>query len=66
MRIRIGYDMAYETTAITPIVCLLNVHQRQAAQLEQPDYLRTEPAVPLATYLDGFGNLCTRLVAPPD
>jgi transglutaminase-like putative cysteine protease len=64
MRIRIGFDMTYETSAPTPIICLLNVHQRQSAQLEQPDYLRTEPAVPLRTYTDGFGNLCTRLVAP--
>jgi transglutaminase-like putative cysteine protease len=65
MRLRIGYDMAYETSAVTPIICLLNVHQRQAAQLEQPDYIRTEPALPQHTYIDGFGNLCTRLVAPP-
>jgi len=64
MRIQIGYDMTYETPAPTPIICLLNVHQRQSAQLEQPDYLRTEPIVPLQTYIDGFGNLCTRLVAP--
>jgi transglutaminase-like putative cysteine protease len=65
MRLRIGYDMAYETSAVTPIICLLNVHQRQAAQLEQPDYIRTEPALPQHTYIDGFGNHCTRLVAPP-
>ncbi len=65
MRIRIGFDMTYETPAVCPLICLLNVHQRQSAQLEQPDYLRTEPAVPLHTYTDGFGNLCTRLVAPP-
>ncbi len=65
MRIRIGYDMTFEAPAVTPIICLLNVHQRQAAQLEQPDYLRTEPVLPLQTYLDSFGNLCTRMVAPP-
>jgi transglutaminase-like putative cysteine protease len=64
MRIRIGYDMTYEAAAVSPIICLLNVHQRQAAQLEQPDYLRTEPVLPLHTYTDNFGNLCTRLVAP--
>lgn len=65
MRIRIGFDMTYEAPAVSPMICLLNVHQRQSAQLEQPDYLRTEPVVPLTTYMDGFGNLCTRLVAPP-
>jgi transglutaminase-like putative cysteine protease len=65
MRLRIGYDMTFETPAVSPIICLLNVHQRQSAQLEQPDYLRTEPVVPLQTYIDGFGNLCTRMVLQP-
>jgi transglutaminase-like putative cysteine protease len=27
--------------------------------------MRTDPIMPLETYLDAFGNLCTRLEAPP-
>ncbi len=29
------------------------------------DTIVTEPAVPLSMYRDGFGNWCTRLIAPP-
>ncbi|HXC59291.1 MAG TPA: transglutaminase family protein [Steroidobacteraceae bacterium] len=34
------------------------------ADLERPDHVRTNPAVPLTLYRDGFGNWCTRLVLP--
>src|SRR5690606_19801981 len=27
--------------------------------------ITTEPALPLRTYVDGFGNVCTRVTAPP-
>jgi len=30
----------------------------------EPDELRTTPTLPLTRYLDQFGNVCTRLVAP--
>jgi transglutaminase-like putative cysteine protease len=42
----------------------LNVHYSRAADLDRPDNLRTDPGVPLVLYRDGFGNWCTRLVAP--
>jgi transglutaminase-like putative cysteine protease len=42
----------------------LNVHYSRAADLDRPDNLHTDPAVPLVLYRDGFGNWCTRLVAP--
>jgi hypothetical protein len=42
----------------------LNVHYTRTSDLIQPDNIRTTPAVPLTLYRDGFGNWCTRLVAP--
>ena len=42
----------------------LNVHYTRAADLERPDYMTTNPSVPLKLYRDGFGNWCTRLVIP--
>jgi transglutaminase-like putative cysteine protease len=42
----------------------LNVHYTRAADLDRPDYMLTDPAVPLSLYRDGFGNWCTRLVVP--
>jgi transglutaminase-like putative cysteine protease len=42
----------------------LNVHHTRVADLDYPDHVRTNPAVPLTLYRDGFGNWCTRLVLP--
>src|SRR6059058_4841969 len=36
----------------------------RAADIIEPDQLRTRPTLPLTRYLDAFGNMCTRLVAP--
>jgi hypothetical protein len=33
----------------------LNVHYTRAADLERPDYILTNPSVPLSLYRDGFG-----------
>ena len=32
--------------------------------LRRPDIIRTIPTVPISRYRDGFGNWCTRIVAP--
>jgi len=34
------------------------------SELERPDYLLTNPSVPIEAYRDSFGNWCSRLVAP--
>ena len=45
---------------------LLKLHVRPEREhdLEQPEHLQTHPHTPYATYIDEFGNRCTRLVAP--
>lgn len=47
------------------MILILNVYHTRAGDLIRADDMTTDPWVPLATYRDGFGNLCTRLVAPP-
>ena len=64
MQIRIGFDIVYECTQPTPMVLMLNVHPSRAADLERPDTLQFSPQVPARSYQDGFGNTCTRIVAP--
>jgi transglutaminase-like putative cysteine protease len=64
MKIRVGFEITYEFVARTPMVLMLNVHPSRAADLIKPDQISTAPALPLARYLDAFGNVCTRLVAP--
>jgi transglutaminase-like putative cysteine protease len=64
MRIRAGYRIVYDTPATTPMLMMLSVRPERARDLETPDWMQTEPYVPIRTYVDAFGNICTRLVAP--
>lgn len=64
MRLRLGCALDFELPQPTPMIVMLNVHYSQIPFLERPDVLQSVPAVPMANYRDGFGNWCTRLVAP--
>jgi transglutaminase-like putative cysteine protease len=64
MQIRAGYELIYDSPKPTPLILTLNIHYSRASDLIRPDYLITLPAVPMSSYRDGFGNWCTRLVAP--
>ncbi len=64
MKIRVGFDIVYEFAAPTPMVLMLNVHPSRSSDLVKPDQLHVSPALPMSRYVDGFGNVCTRLVAP--
>jgi transglutaminase-like putative cysteine protease len=65
MKVRVGFELAYEFAQRTPVLLMLNVHPSRASDLIKPDHLRVAPALPVARYLDGFGNICSRLLAPP-
>ncbi|MZR13395.1 transglutaminase family protein [Maritimibacter sp. DP07] len=64
MRMRIGCRLRYRLTQPTPLIAILNVHGSRSGDLERKDHLTTSPDVPLAGYYDGFGNWCTRMIAP--
>ena len=64
MLIRVGYELGYGFAQATPMILNLNVHYCRAADLVRADKIVTEPAVPTFMYRDGFGNWCTRVVAP--
>lgn len=64
MRLGLGCRITFDVAVPTPMIFLLNVHYSRASALERPDLLQTDPPVPLQAYRDGFGNWCTRLVAP--
>ena len=65
MQIRLGYELIYNFPQTTPMILALNIHYSRASDIIIPDYLTTEPPVSIGGYRDGFGNWCTRLVAPP-
>jgi transglutaminase-like putative cysteine protease len=60
---RLGYDIQFEIPAPVTMVTLLNVHPSRVADLRAPDELRVEPAAQVESYIDSFGNRCTRFVA---
>jgi transglutaminase-like putative cysteine protease len=64
MQIRVGFEMDMHCPAPTPMILALSIHYSRASDLVRPDHLVTSPAVPTTAYRDGFGNWCTRLVAP--
>jgi transglutaminase-like putative cysteine protease len=64
MLIRLGYELVYEFAQATPMLLNLNVHYSRSHDLVRADTIATNPWAPLSMYRDGFGNWCTRLVAP--
>jgi len=64
LRVSIGCRLQYLFPQPTPLIAMLNVHYSHFGDLERADYLVTTPSVPLESYRDGFGNWCTRLLAP--
>ncbi len=64
MQIRVGYELVYDCPQPTPMMLMLNIHYTRAADIVVPDHLITSPAIPVTSYRDGFGNWCSRIVAP--
>ncbi len=64
MKLRIGYELRYHFPQPTPVVVLLNVHYSRVSDLERPDNVIVSPSAPISGYRDGFGNWCTRFLAP--
>ncbi|MCT0218323.1 transglutaminase family protein [Synechococcus sp. CS-1329] len=64
MEIRVGFELELRCPQPTPLIVTLGVHASRAADLLEPDTLQVEPAVPLRSYIDSYGNHCQRLVAP--
>lgn len=64
MKIRVGYELIYDCPQPTPMMLMLNIHHSRAPDILVPDRLTTIPVIPFSTYRDGYGNWCTRLVAP--
>lgn len=46
------------------MIAMLSVHPTREWDLVEPDELTTDPKLNVGTYIDSFGNRCTRFVAP--
>ena len=64
MKLRVGYELHYHFPQPTPVIMMLNVHYTRVSDLERPDHIVISPSVPISGYRDGFGNWCSRILAP--
>ena len=63
MILRLGYDIQFDLPFPIAVVAMLNVHPSRAGDLQAPDEVRVEPAASTESYIDSFGNRCTRFLA---
>ena len=64
MLIRIGYDLLFQVPAPVAMLAMLHVHPSRAHDLLESDHVQVDPLLPVEQYIDGFGNLCSRFLAP--
>ena len=65
MKIRVGYEIVYDCLMATPMLLALSLHPSRLPDLLTPHRIGFDPPIAAADYRDGFGNICTRILAPP-
>src|SRR5262249_30444830 len=64
MLIRVGYEIAFHTKGRVPMLLQLSLHPSREGTVVRPGGLRVEPATPIESYQDAFGNVVHRIIAP--
>lgn len=64
MKIRAGFTLGYECSQPTPMLLVLNLHPSRRVDLLTEQILVFDRPLEAWDYTDGFGNVCTRIVAP--
>ena len=64
MKIRTGFDIAFDSAQPTPMILMLSIHPSRLPDLVTPQAISFDPPVPCRQYEDAFGNLCHRIVTP--
>jgi len=62
MKIRFGYEIAYNSAAGVPMVVMLTAQPSATQRIVRSDKLHIAPDLHPAYHLDGFGNTCARFV----
>jgi transglutaminase-like putative cysteine protease len=65
MILRAGYSLAYECPATVDMLLMVNVHRSRIPDLLGPSPVIFSQGVVPRTYDDRYGNICTRITAPP-
>lgn len=64
MLIKAGYRIAYDCPKPTPMLLVLSIHPSRVADLQTPQKITFDRDVQPDDYVDLFGNVCTRILAP--
>jgi len=64
MRLKAGFEVVYDCPTAVPMMLMLSVHTSRRDDLETADWLRTDPPLDVHQYLDIYGNICSRVLAP--
>jgi len=64
MKIRAGFSIAYDCPQPTPMLLCLNIHPSRRVDLLTDQVLTFDRDIEASGYTDGFGNACSRIVAP--
>lgn len=64
MKIRAGFTLSYECPQPTPMLLALNIHPSRRVDLLTDQVLSFDRPTTVWGYVDGFGNACTRILAP--
>ena len=65
MVIKGGFNLAFQCLQPTPMVLAIHVRPERLGDMVEPETITLFPQVEHETFLDSFGNKCTRLIAPP-
>jgi transglutaminase-like putative cysteine protease len=64
MHIKAGYEIAYDCPRPTPMLLALSIHPSRMKDLVTPHRISFDREVVPYDYVDAFGNVCTRIIAP--
>ena len=64
MKIRAGFDIAFQCPQAVPMVLMLTTHPSRDGDILSDQSMHFLPRVDARDYVDPYGNICSRLVAP--
>jgi len=65
VQIKGGFKLAFDCNAYTPLLLMVHIYPERQLDLISPECLTLFPDTTIENYTDVFGNICTRLIAPP-
>ncbi len=64
IRIQNGFTISYDCPQPVPMLLMLSLHPSRDADLLTPHVITFDPGIEARRYVDDFGNVCHRIVAP--